>query len=267
MKKRIGIALVLALALILCLGTAVFADDPTDVNVDWDGTGAVGVNVDTGDTLAGVLTAGEGISGSYSARDSNNNPYNYGVDNFSAYLNASVVNGVIDAGSFRADSYSPMYGPAGQSSWSIVEVAGGTASMAYRTTTNYASMSDASYGFQLPGGHNIVVDATYYEIDRGIEDGRGNSGWVYGEGSGTATLDSMVSAASGGWSLTFGRGGGSFTDANYTATGNGYFEAVGMGNNSITFNGMGMSSGGGSLSVVANFVNSFSIADYSLTAN
>lgn len=269
MKKKLGIALVVALLAVLTLGSAVLADDPTTVDVDWDGSGWVGTGVDTGDANAGFGTGGDYISGTYSATDSNNNPYSYNVDNFSAYLNAYVEDGYISTGCDRTDSYVPMYGNDGQESWSFVGVDGGSASMAYRTTTNFAQMTDATYGYQLSGGHNIVVtSADYYEIDRGISDGRGNSGWLYADGEGSATLDCMSAGASGVWSLQFGRGAGCYTDANFNATGtDGYFEVTGEGNNSITFNGMGVSSGGGSLSFIADWVGSFSIGDCSLTAD
>lgn len=271
MKKRfriLGIALTLALALTLIFSGAALADDPTEVNVTWDGTGAVTADVDTGDAYAGFGTGGDYISGSYTAIDSNNNPYNYGVDNFSAYLDAHVENGIIVSQCDRTDSYVPMYGSDGQTSWSVVEVWDGTADMAYRTTTNFAAMKDCSYGYQLPGGHNIVVDADFYEIYRGIDDNQGNSGYLYADGNGTATMDCMSAEASGCWALMFGRGCGCYTDANYNATGSGgYFEVTGTGNNSVTFNGLGISSGGGSLSIIANWLGSFSIGDYSLTAN
>lgn len=267
MKRKIAVALAVALAGVMLFSGVALADDPTTVDVDWSGSGWVGVEVDTGDAYAGFGTGGDSISGSYSATDSNNNPYNYGVDNFSAYLNAYVENGEIDTGCLRTDS-TGMYGSAGQYSWSYVGVDDGSASMAYRSTTNFAQMTDGSYGYQLLGGHNIVVDADSYYIDRGIEDGRGNSGYLEAWGSGTATLDCMTSGASGCWSLTFGRGGGCYTDANFNATGTaGHFEVTGEGNTSITFNGMGVSSGGGSLSFIADWLGSFSISDYSLTAN
>ncbi|GAI00258.1 unnamed protein product, partial [marine sediment metagenome] len=238
-----------------------------------------GVNTD--DAEAGFGTGGEHISGSYSAVDSNNNPYGYGVDSFSAYLNADVTNGYIDTGCARTASYVSMYGSDGQHSWSYVGIGSwdetnpedivwvpstGTASMAYRTTTNYAGMIDAGYKFQLPGGHNIVVDADYYELSRGINDGEDSSGILNAWGSGSAILDCMVSGASGNGGVHFGLGGGCYTDANFSAAGSGHFDVTGTGNNSITFSGLGMSSGGGSLAIIADYVNNFSIGDYSLTA-
>lgn len=265
--RMVGIALVLALMASLCFGGVALADDPDEVNVTWTGSGVVGVNVDTGDAFAGFTTDGDYITGSYTATDSNNNPYSYGVDSFSAYLNAYVENGYIGTGCYRTDSYAPMYGSDGQRSNSFVYVRDGNASMAYRTTTNFAQMVDGSYGFQLPGGHNIVADADYYEIQRDISNGGGESGSLDAWGSGTATLDCMVSGASGVWPLTLGRGGGCYTDANYTATGSGHFDVTGIGNNSVVFPGLGMSSGGGTLSIIADFTNGFSISDYSLTAS
>lgn len=263
--KRLLISIVLAIALTLCLGGVALADDPTTVTTTWDGSGVVVVTADTGDAFAGVSTGGDGINGSYAATDSNNNPYGYGVDNFSAYLNAYVEDGYIDTGCLRTDS-TGMYGSDGQESWSFVGVVGGSASMAYRTTTNFAAMKDCGYTYQLLGGHNIVVNADDYYIDRGIADGRGNSGILEAWGSGMATLDCMSAEASGCWALKFGRGCGCYTDANYTATGSGHFEVTGTGNNGVTFNGLGISSGGGSLSIIADFTNNFSIGDYSLTA-
>ncbi len=257
---------VIAIVALFAFSSVAFAADPTETNVTWDGAGAVDVTVNSGDSNAGVSTAGAGILGSYNVVDSNNNPYGYGVDNFNAYLNANVANGYINTGANRVESYVPMYGAGGQTSWSNVFVADGTASMAYRSTTNFASMTDATYTYQLVGGHNIVVDAAYFEIYRGIADNRGNVGYVDAYGTGTVILDCMSAEASGVWDLKFGRGAGCYTDANYNATGDGYFEATGVGNTYVTFNGLGISAGGGSLSVIANYLNSFGIGDYSLTA-
>ncbi len=264
--KKILLSLVLALVALFALSSVALAADPTETNVTWDGAGTVVVGVDSVDSNSGVATGGSAILGTYTVVDSNNNPYNYGVDSFSAYLNAGVTNGYVSTGTNRVESYASMYGAGGQTSWSNVYVEGGTASMAYRSTTNYAQMVDATYTYQLAGGHNIVVNADYFEMSRGVADGRGNQGYISSYGTGSATLDCMSAEASGAWDLKLGRGAGCYTDANYNATGDGYFEATGIGNTFVTFNGLGISAGGGSLSVIANYLNSFGIGDYSLTA-
>ena len=160
-----------------------------------------------------------------------------------------------------------MYGAAGQESFSGVMVVDGTADMAYRSTTNFAGMVDATYTHQLPGGHNIVADADFYSIMRYIDDGRGNYGEFAADGTGQATLDLMSAEASGVWNLAFGRGAGCYTDANYNATGAGHVEVTGTGDDSVTFNGMGITAGGGTLQFIADWVGSISVADFSLTAH
>lgn len=268
MKKKLIIGLVVALVMVLTPASVVFAVDPTEVDVNWSGSGGVGVDIDTGDAEAGFGTAGDVINGSYSATDFNDNPYSYGVDSFSSLFTGSVINGFMTTDCLRTDS-TGMYGVDGQYSFSGVEVWDGSASMAYRSITNFAQMTDATYGNQLPGGHNIVVnDATAYYMERWIDDNRGNRGYLEASGDGDATLDCMTAVASGCWTLQFGRGGGCYTDANFSATGSGgHFEVAGTGNNNVTFHGLGVSSGGGTLSFIANWTNSFSIADYSLSAN
>jgi hypothetical protein len=266
LKKRIFIPVLLAIALLLSMGGVALAGDPTTVDVTWDGTGYVDTEVNTGDAHAGFMTGGDGISGTYTATDSNDNPYNYQVDSFSAVFTGHVVNGGMFTGCDRTDSYNPMYGPAGQESYSIVTVEDGWADMAYRTTTNFAQMRDCSYGYQLPGGHNIVLDAAFYYIDRYIGDNRGESGEFEAWGTGAATLDCMSAEASGNWALKLGCGCGCYTDANYNATGAGHVEVTGTGNNGVTFNGMGVSTGGGTLQFIADWLGNISIGDYSLTA-
>lgn len=268
MKKRLILVLSLALLLTLSFSSVAFAADPTEVDVNWSGSGGVWADVDTGDAEAGFITGGDVINGSYSTKDSNDNPYGYGVDSFSALFTGSVENGFMTTDCLRTDS-TGMYGVDGQYSFSGVEVWDGSASMAYRSTTNFAQMTDATYGNQLLGGHNIVVNnAAAYYMERWIDDGRGNRGYLEASGDGNATLDCMSAGASGCWTLQFGRGAGCYTDASFSATGtSGHFEASGTGNNNVTFHGLGVSSGGGTLAFVADWTNNFSIADYSLSAN
>lgn len=268
MLKKISLLLVVLVSLMALMGTTAFAA-PTQINIDWNGAGQVGSSVNTGDSETVWSTAGNSIQGTFVASDKNDNPYNYGVDSYDAYINASVSGGgYIEMQTDRLTSKESMYGPAGQQSYAFVGVNDGSAAMANRTVTNYASMKDPTYQYQLPGGHNITVaGSSAYEIKRYVSDGQGNSGNVWALGDGNATLDSMVSEE-GGNGVRLGWGGGCYTDASYQATGtSGYFEVTGVGNNNVSYNGLGLSSGGGSLSVVANWVNSFNFNDYSLTAN
>jgi len=86
MKKLIGIALVLALAVMLVPGAA-FAADPTTLTVDWGpgttgpSSGYIGTTFTAGnDAVYSFYTDGTGIAGSFHAVDSNDNPYGYGID-------------------------------------------------------------------------------------------------------------------------------------------------------------------------------------------
>lgn len=265
--KRILLSLILSLVLVLGVTGAVLADDPTEVNVTWDGSGVVITGVDSGDSTTSLNTGGVGISGSFTVVDSNDNPYGYGVDTFTASLNANVEDGgFIQLLTERLNSKSSSYGPAGQESYTFVFIDDGVASLATRTWTNYASMKDPTYGYQLPGGHNIVVSSSAYLISRYILDGQGNSGEISATGSGTAILDDMSNEVSGNGGVRFGWGCGCYTDANYNATGSGTFSVTGTGNTLVDFIGLGMSSGGGTLGIVANFIDGFSINNYAVTA-
>lgn len=265
MKKIFTIAIAIALLATLLIGSTVSADDPTEVNIEWDGAGLVETTVNAGDDAVTTFsTAGAYIKGSFNAVDSNNNPYSYGVDSYTTYLNAEVTGGWMEMVTDRLTSKTSMYGPAGQQSGIFVGTTG-TASVAQRTTTNYAAMKDPTYTYQLTGGHNVVVDGVY-ELNRWILDGQGNRGYVYSYGEGSAVLDSMSTESSGNGGIRLGWGCGCYTDASYTATGSGYFEATGVGNTKVKYEGLGIESGGGSLSIIADFVNGFNIADYSLTA-
>jgi len=266
MKKRIfGFLLTLVMVLSLTIGSVALADDPTEVTTTWSGSGSLAVSTNTGDATAGFITEGAGISGSYTTKDFNDNPYSYGVDTFSAYLNASVTNGYIDSGSERLTSKTSAYGDPGQTSWSFVSVTDGTASMAYRTWTNYAAMKDPGYTYQLPGGHNIVASADSYTIDRGIQASDGSWANTLITGSGTATLDNMVSEASA-TGVRLGWGGGCYTDASFSATGTGTFTLTGVGDTSATTAMAPGMVGASSFSIVASWAGTFNIADYSVTA-
>jgi hypothetical protein len=282
MKKKIFvIAVAIALLVTSIMGSTVLAADPDTVTTSWSGSGHVDVTSNSGDTTSGVITEGEGIAGTYTVTDQNDNPYGYGVDTYSAVLTATVTNGFIDSGSQRLTSKESMYGDPGQISWSVVAVDGGSASMAYRTWTNYASLKDPGYTYQLAGGHNIVVDAEAYMIDRGLTASDGSTAYTYALGSGEATLDNMCSEASAD-GVRLGWGCGCYTDASFSATGTGTFNLVAVGEDEITMphaNAYGDlepgaitvtgdgTPGGTTLNLLATWTSSFNIANYSVSVD
>ena len=115
------------------------------------------------------------------------------------------------------------------------------------------------------GGHNVVLDAASYEIDRYIDNGGGESGQFWALGGGSATMDCMNGGASGDSSISLGSGCGCYTDANFNATGTGYVEVTGTGDNSVAL--MGNSIGNGTLQFIANWAGSISMPDWHVTAN
>jgi hypothetical protein len=267
MKKTLRglVVLVVVLALMVAMSlTAFAADDPTEVVVTWDGGGVVEGSASTGDTNTTFSSMASWSNGTFTVKDFNNDPYGYGVDSVTTSLVASVTDGFVRTDTERLTSKSS-YGDPGQTSYVYASASGGSTSMATRVSTNYASLIVPTYKFQLPGGHNIVADATAYEMWTGVTDGQGNSGNVYAIGNGVAELDAMVSVAGRGIRLAW--GGGCYTDANFSATGDGgQFKATVIGNSEVTFEGMGITAGGGNLQIISNWLGSIDVDDYSATA-
>ena len=265
--KRLLVSLVLALILVVGISGVALADDPTTVTVTWAGGGAVGAGVNSGDAVTTFSTSGNAVSGTFTATDSNDNPYSYGVDTFTTKLVASVTDGWITSLTDRLTSKTSMYGAPGQQSYSFLGVSGGTGSVALRTISNFASMIDPTYTHQLTGGHNIIANANSYLMQRLVTASDGSFGSFIASGNGQAELGSMVSEMSA-IGVRLGWGGGCYTDASFTATGTGgLVNITGSGNSLVKFEGLGIQSGGGSLSIIADWLNNFSISNYSLTAN
>jgi len=269
--KKILLSITLALVMVLSLASIALADDPTETTITWSGSGVVTGGVTAGDDAnTSFSTAGEGISGTFYAKDFNYNHYGYNVDSFNTNVNASLFSATSLATfsytTVRTDSYVPKYGIPGQVSTSILQILDGFGSIATGSQSNYADMKDSTYNQQLPGGHNIVANATWYGMERRVVASDGDSAFVSAFGNGLATLDCMSSEMYAG-RVRLGRGCGCFTDANFSATGiGGTFTASGTGGTGVSFDGMGISSGGGTLSFIANWLNSVSVADYSVTA-
>lgn len=307
MKKKLGIALVLAVVTTLCFGTVALADPPTEVTVTWGGgtfdaggypvdagAGYIGATVTSGDDATTTFyTAGDAILGQFTAKDFNDNPYGYNVDTFNTDLDALVAgSGYIEYWTDRTDSYAPMYGPSGQSSYNFLGVEDGYGAMAMRSWTNFATQRDYLWAqVKTPGGYNFEVDALSYYLQRTVSASDGDYADLEAWGSGFAALEAISSRMDSG-SLYFGRQWESY-DSYFTATGSGTFDLEGVGDNAVTFNDITMtgSTGGGmwwtgtldlsglptvtatdagsgaSLQIIANFTTNFNMPDYSVTAN
>jgi len=268
MKRRIRFIGVAAMVLVLVLafaGTAMAAD-PSEVDVSWSGGGIVdGVVTSGDDAVTAFHSEGSAHSGAFSAVDSNNNPYGYGVDSCTFTMETAIAGtGWAGLDVDRTDA-KLSYGAAGQESYTYVEVLNGNATLQNRVSTNYASMKDSNYGWHS-NNHITVTGADAYALERSMDGGSGNFAGIQAMGTGSAALNCMSSEASAG-QVRLGLGCGCYTNANYSATGAGFFGVTGVGNNSVTFGGMGITSGAGALSIIANFASSFNISNYSVTAN
>jgi hypothetical protein len=176
MKKVLGIALVLALAVMLVPG-AVFADppfEPVAIDMDWssgDGSSAtVTYTMVAGDDgKSSFYTTGSGLCGAYNA-DYTKGPYDYmEVNTLVSTIDAQCrTAGLISFSTSRDDCYGG-WSPAGQTSYSFVGsgiqtgntfvYGAGEVSMLTRTQTWLNGLADYVYSFPY-------ADPTRYRENR-----------------------------------------------------------------------------------------------------
>jgi len=269
-KKRIlGIAIGLALVASLLFGGVALADDPTTVDVNWNGAGAVIGSVTCGDdaTASFGTSASHHQVGEFHATDSNDNPYTYGVDSCVFTMETSITDG---GGAYllvsRTDSKESSYGLAGQQSYIYVSTDDGDATLQNRSSTNYASMKDCNYGWNS-SDHITVAGASTFELLRWMNSGNGDFAGLRASGSGSADLDCMSSEANGA-SVRLGWGCGCYTNADFTATGAGLFELQANGDTTATTAMAPGMTGASSFDFVAWWTggSTFTVPDYSTTA-
>ncbi len=293
MKKglfRILSTLTLVILMTTALTGAVLAADPTQVDVTWGGAGIVDGTVDTGDANANFHSGGSNHVGEFHATDSNDNPYNYGVDSNSFTLETAITGfGQASLNVERTDAKTS-YGAAGQNSYTYVEIMNGSATLQNRSATNYASMKDCNYGWNA-NDHITVTGADSYYLERSMDSGNVNFAGLWAGGTGDADLDCMNAEASAG-QVRLGEGCGCYTNADFNAVGIGTFNLYGLGNNGVTFNNISMTGStsgafnwlgsldvsglptitatdtgfGAMLNIVADFVSNFSMPDFSTKA-
>jgi len=266
MKKLFGIffGVLLIFGLVLVpVGTA-RADDPTIVNVNWGGTGVV---------VTGTVTAGNDAihsftvnalssSGQFNVTDYNNNPYTYNVDSTVSNIQALVSGGTATYTTLRTDSYVPMYGAAGQNTFSgIMASPDGTAGMAMWTNTNYASAQEANYGRPSLGGNQFTANASSFQIIHQVWDSAGDTAYLTNFGSGVSSISCMSSDLGAG-SLTFGKGAGCYTKADFNGNGAQTLEFGSAGHSSVSQFGFNVPGNGSAnsatLTTTITFIGAFS---------
>lgn len=252
----------IVLVLSLALGTVAFAatpPPPDTVVITWDGGGIVTGSINaTGDQTYDFSVAAGDTSGSFTMNNLLNNPYGYGVNSTNAQFIATVSGGSATYTTVHTDNYAPMYGAAGQSTYSFIGAsADGSASMAMWNNSNYAFLQEANYGHAwTPDGNTFSADASSFQIIHQVTSSEGDYALVNAFGAGTADLDAMSSDIGAG-GLTFGQGAGCYTDASYDGAGTQTVQFSSVGHSSVNQFGITVSGDGTAGSAAFNLITSF----------
>jgi hypothetical protein len=247
LRKGFGIAVVLALAMMLVPG-AVFAGDPINVSTTWSGSGSVGGTVTAGSTLATTNWGSTGniISGTFTAN------YNvgggpYGGNSYTTSIDADVANGgwIQFATTRGALGYTGGGTDelGGQQSYSYVFSSDGTASMSTRTAADAVftkhtgvntGLLDNTYGWV---SENFRVSGTSYQILREMLAANGNFVQASAIGSGTAALDTgaqrIADSRTNQADLAYRSGYNFGWNQDFTATGTGQLVLTAVGSNQV----------------------------------
>jgi len=233
-----------ALTILMLVSSVLVFAAPTVVNLKWDAFGGAGIDLsffNGDDSNMSLQSTGSYYWGEFTGTDADDNPYNYNVDSGTFGLKANVeFGGFIDYVVNRTDSKSS-YGSAGQVSTSKVFSSDGTAAIAQRTSTNYASQKNCNYSFQ--SNNQFQAAGSNFGILHSILNGDGDGASVSVLGSGSASVTYM-SDEMGGTSFSFGRGCGCYNNCGATGTGNGVFELNAGAANSLSGDGWTAPSGG-----------------------
>jgi hypothetical protein len=257
MKNKI-IAILTAL---LALSVPVLA--ATTVDTTWNGGGSFGTTFTSGDDAhSSFSTTGAAISGEFHAKDWDNNPYGYSVDNTDTSVRAQVGAGWMEYTFTRDGSYTPMYGVAGQNSYTYIG-SSGTGEFDWTTTSNYAALGNSEYGFQ----NNNQMQATgSHDILHSISANANNGAGIAVSAVGTTQISDMCDSASGATSYSFGKGCGCYTNAVADTVGSGSFNLFADADHQITTD-TGITVNGGSLVTHSDFTGGFHFNNFALTGN
>jgi hypothetical protein len=163
---------------------------------------------------------------------------------------------------FAKDSnYVPMYGPAGQESYTFISSTG-TGDLAWRSSANYAALTNSEYGFQNSNQMQATEDH-YIFHSLGISENEVAS--IAVDANGTTQITDMCDST---WvsSYSFGKGCGCYTNANVNTVGSGSFNLLAKADNQITTDS-GITVNGGSLNIRSDFANGFHFSNFALSGN
>jgi len=264
MKTHTKLTLVTFIVFSLLMTPALALAGPTELTFNWDGFGAISIDFTADDDASSIFDAVGNTKGTFYAKDSDNNPYGYGVDNFIAELEAEIDGGgFLDFKVNRTDSKESMYGSADQSTrtWLYSD---DTGLLNFRTSTNYANLRSSNYGWH--SSNNFVADAGsgVYELQHSVTNGD-NFASLYAIGDGTVNIDHMSDDV-GNTNIKFGRGCGCFTNADATFTGSGLFRLNAHYENSMSMGGWS-ANGPVDWTQTWSFGDGFTINDYSFEGN
>ena len=254
------LAIVLS-ALISALAIATPALASTTIDHTWNGVGEFSTHIvadDDSDTT--FNTGGSIISGELHFIDYNDNPYNYGVDTNDFKVKSHTQNGYIEYYFKKTDNYEPMYGPAGQESYTYIG-ASGEGDFAWHTKSNYAHIRNCNYGWQNNGqmfasGEHIIYHSFF------VNDHEGAIMQIYADGTSTVTDMNEDHWKS---SYKFGKGCGCYTNAKVDIDGQGTFDLDAYADNEIsTDTGISVYGPNAHLNIHADFDSGFSYDNFAL---
>jgi len=233
MKKYIAM---LTMLMMVVFSVLVFAV-PTTVDLGWDAFGGtVDITVFNGDDSVGTLvTTGAHFWGEFNSTDFDNNPYSYGVDSGVFTTKSNVEGG--GSVSFRVErtDTKSSYGGSGQVSYDEVWSIDGTAFLARRTSTNYASQMNNNYGWAT---NNYQAAGSQYGVLHSIATGDGDGASINVFGNGSAVINAPNDQLGGNaFRLGIGNGCTNLGPATVAATGAGTYEIMAVGVHELNGNG------------------------------
>jgi len=257
--RKTTIAILIVFAMVASVGVATAQ---TTFKSYWDGSGNFEIHFQSGDdAINDFSTSGANIKGEYHAIDKDDNPYNYNVDTTDVKVKANVeYGGFIRYNFTRTDSYTRMYGNAGQNSYTYITTSD-TANFRWHSWSNFAEYRSKNYGWQnsnqiqATGNHFI-----YHYIDNGNDEGAEIA--IDVDGNTDLTIMNEEANSNG---FSFGKGCGCYRNAHADITGAGDFTLNAYADHTIDTD-FGIHTDG-YLGIHAEFTSSFHFGNFALSGN